>query len=585
MGVGLNRIWERIEELVAGIEPAGLAAPASPEALAALEVPAAWHGLWGRHDGQTNNIGNVFLSYWFLPLQGAVDSTESDREQVPDGYLPIAKDFSGGYLVVDTSTGLVQELTDDGETVIVAKSPEEFLQRVLSHLQQAPPRRWVPGEAGRTVPEGHRTVTLSDLVDWAIGESRDLPEGLVAVRVRSPDPAPFPQHGTRLDFVVDHPENPGALGQLLTARLAVPTAPEGSGSDASAGIVSHGGRHWIEATGPMPRTAVLHLDLDLAAPVVGPRPLHHARSPRPSLERANARLLLGDPSGALADLEQCVPTDAALAAECALAAGDQATARRFAETLPRGHELRLRVFAESDPARALVDADHRVKERPNDAVAHVWRADLHERLGDFAAAATDTEAAISLLGLSSQEHVPGLRAALRRRRARIAAPKLDAPILEDSTEDFVIGDLVPVEPVGSEWSARVHVTPEEASAGRLVEFLFPDGERGAVRLPRGAGHGVRATVRVGDGQPVRLEIFVDLPPAWRSDGDNPSLTFERWDVLAAVPRWKPRVRIAGLDGALHTLDWPQGEIEVVVPGAGLARADGTRGQLRVSVRR
>ncbi len=583
----MDRIWERIEELLAAVDPAGLAGPAAADDLEALQVPAAWRGLWGRHDGQTEALGGVMLGYWFLPLRGyRSESVESDSEHVPDGYLVVAKDFAGGYLVVDTTTGFAQELTDDGETVIVATSPDEFLERVLAHLQKEPPRRWVPGAGGRRVPEGHRTAPLGDLGDWAIGEARDLPDGLVAVRVRSPDPAPFPQHGTRVDFCVDHPEAPDAKGRLLQARLVVPTAPEGAGSDASAGVGSEGDRWWIEATGPIPRTAVLHLDLDLRAPVDGPRPLLRARGGRPSRERAAARLLLGDASGALADLEQLQPPDPALAVEAALAAGDAANARRHAEALPRGHVLRLRVFADTDPERALLDATELVQRRPSDGVGYVWRADLQERLGDFGSAASDTEQAIALLAVAAPEHLPGLRTALRRRRARIAAPRVEAPVLEDSTEDFVIGDVIEVEPLGSEWSAKVHVTPREAAAGRLVEFRFPTGERGAVRLPPGAGHGVRATVRVGsEAWPVRVEIAVELPFGWCSDGDNPTLSFEKWDVVAPVPRWKPKVRVCGLDGEAHVTDWPEGDVEVVVPGGGLARPDGTRGRLRVTVAR
>ncbi len=582
----MDRIWERIEDLVANVVAGGLAGPADPASLDAVGVPAPWRGLWERHDGQTDVVGNLFLGYWFLPLRGSVDSAQADAGQVPDGYLPIAKDFSGGYLVLDTTTGFVQELTDDGETVIIATTPLEFLERVQAGLVKEPPRRWVQGEGGRRVPEGHRSVELADLVDWAVGEARDLPHGLVAVRVRSPDPAPFPQHGTRLDFTVDHPEDPGANGQLLGARLVLPTGLEGTGTDASAGVASQGDEHWIEATGPMPRTAVLHLDLDLGAPIRGPRPLLTARGGRASVERARARLLLGDPAGALADLEQLTPTDVPLATECALAAGDGDTARRFAEQLGVGHPLRLRVWAEREPVRARQDADELVSRRPNDGVSYVWRADVFERLGEFSLAAADTEQALALLSLGAEVHLPGLRAALRRRRARIAAPRTDAPVLEDSTEDFVIGNVVKVESVGAEWSASVHVTPREASTGRLVEFEFPDGERGAVRLPPGAGDGVRTTVRVGGGgQAVRVTIVVDLPFGWRSDGDNTTLAFDRWDVVAPVPRWKPKVRVVGLDGEAHVVDWPEGEVEVAVSGGGLGRSDGTRGKLRICVAR
>ncbi len=581
----MDRIWERVEELLAAVDPEGLRGPAAPEDLDALQVPEAWRGLWGRHDGQTDALGGVWFGYTFLPLRGR-DSVESDSEQVPDGYLTLATDFGGSYLVIDVATGFVQELTDDGETVIVAAEPVEFLQRALAHLQKEPPRRWVPGEGGRRVPEGRAVASLGDLPDWAIGEARDLTGGLVAVRVRSPDPAPFPQHGARIDFCVDHPEDPAAKGRLVHARLTMPTAPEGAGSDASAGVGSQGDRYWIEATGPVPRTAVLHLDLDTHDALDGPRPLLHANERRPSAARAGARLLLGDAAGALADLQSLPAAEPALLVEAALAAGDAATARAHAEHLPLGHVLRIRVFADQEPERALLDAAERVAHRPADGTAHVWRADLHERLGDFAAAAADTEQAIALLAVSAPERVTGLRAALRRRRARIAAPRAEAPILEDSTEDFVIGEVVAVEPVGSEWSARVRVTPDEAAAGRLVEFRFPDGERGAVRLPRGAGHGVRATVRVGgEARPVRIEITVELPAGWRSDGDNETLAFDKWDVLASVPRWKPRVRVCGPDGETHVAEWPEGEIEAVLSGAGLPRGDGSRGALRVVVDR
>lgn len=591
----MDRIWERIEELVAGADPGGLADPASPEALDAVGVPAAWRGLWGRHDGQTDAVGNLFLDHWFLPLRGRSDSVEAEAPGLPDGYVPIAKDFAGGYLVLDAATGLVQELLTDGETVVVAGSPEELLGKVLEALRKHPPRRWVVGENGRKVPEGWRTVTVSDLANWAVGEARDLPGGLVAVRVRSPDPAPFAQHGSRLDFTLDHPDDPDAAGQLRGAKVVIPTGPEGTGTDASASVVTQGGAYWLEATGPVPHTAVLHLDVDFAAPVGGARPLLRARGKEPSVARARARLWLGDAGGALADLEQIADREldalsraehAALAVECALAAGEDAAAVRFAERLAPGHRGRLLVWAERDPARAKGDADAAVAHRPTDGPARVWRADILERLGDFAAAAADTEEAISLLALSSPEQLPGLRAALRRRRARIAAPRTEAPVLEDSTEDFVIGNVVAVESVGAEWAATVHVTPREAAAGRLVEFLFPDGDRGAVRLPRGAGNGVRTTVHVGAaGQPVRVVIVVELEPTWRSAGDNATLDFDRWDVLAPVPSWKPRVRISGLDGEQYQVDWPEGDVEATVAGAGLSRADGTRGRMRVHVAR
>lgn len=565
----------RIAELVAAIDAAGLCPPAEPLDLAV--VPPKWRFLWAAHNGQSARVSSLFLDFWFMPLSG-VDSVAN--ESVPAGFFPLAKDFGGALLAIRVETGEVVELDGDGECVEVASGPEAFLAKVLERLEEEPPERWIERD-GRFLPESQRVLEVGDLPDWGVGEIRELADGLVLVRVVSPDPAPFAKSGSRIDFAIDHPSDPDAKGALVSASLSMPNAPEGARSDAAAGVSMSGDRYWISAEGALPRDATLKVEIDRSAPVDGPRPLFEASRGVASVARAEARLALGDPDAAYADAVAVEPVDSALAARAAFTCGKFAEARDHASGLAFGHPVRVRVYADSDPELAITDLTEWIARRP-DGVAYAWRAALYEAIGDFASAAADTEEALERLSLVMPEVVPGLRAAQRRRNARRASTRVAAPVLEDSTEEAFVGEAIAVEPASDgTWRATVVITPAEAASGRLVELLFPDGDRGAVRLPRGAGHGLAATVRVGRGDiAVRLELAVRLPKAWRSAGDNPTLEFERWDVLAPVEEWRPVVHICGLDGDLCELAWPQGE-ELRVVGRGLPKADGSRGDLRV----
>lgn len=572
----VERTWVRIEAAVGAVDPDGLRPPAQPADLVELGVPEAWRGLWLRHDGQSPAVDGVFLGWFFLALRGPVDTVEAELEMVPDGFLPLAKDFAGGLIAADLATGAVQRLDDDGGVELVAEGLAAFLVRVADQLEEQPVRRWVK-DGDRYVPAGRRVSTLSGLSEWAVGEARDLHDGLVLVRVQSPDPAPFVQHGLRLDLAIDHPENPDATGALVALRISVPTGPEGTGGGAPVSVCTTGDAHWIEAQGPIPSAATLEVETDIDRPLEGLRPLLHAREPEASVQRARARLLLGDLEGALSDL-WATEADPAMLVEIALARHDQELAATAVERLPPGHPVRVRALAGLDPARALPDADRLVATNP-DGVAYAWRALLHEALGHFAESVLDTERALAELGPAHAQEVASLRVALRRRRARVVAPRAEAPVLEDPTEDVVVPQLVPLEPEDGRWRARVVLHPLDAASGRLVEFAFPSGERGAVRLPPGAGHGVSATMMVGQAsERVVVELALELPEEWRSDGDNPTLEFDRWDVIAPVPSPSGKVRVRTLD-ALHEVEWPKGAHEVRVEGGGLLRSDGSRGDL------
>jgi hypothetical protein len=131
-------------------------------------------------------------------------------------------------------------------------------------------------------------------------------------------------------------------------------------------------------------------------------------------------------------------------------------------------------------------------------------------------------------------------------------------------------------------TAIVELTPRQAEAGVLVKVPFPEGSV-AVRLPTGAGHGVRARFAgvAPDGADLVVEVRLRVPEGWAGgDCANDGLSFDRWDVIACVRRPRGRLRVAGLDGE-HEVQWPAGAEEVRVAGAGLARPKGGRGDLVV----
>jgi hypothetical protein len=569
----IDDLWLRIEAAVAAVEPAGLAGPARPEDLDDLDVPAAWRPLWARHDGQTPAVDGLFEGWFFLPLRGAADSVEADDHG--DG-LPIAKDFGGGRLVI--RDGAVVQVDEDGERT-VAKDLAALLERVASALEAKPPARWRQKANGRWEPASHETAPIHKLSDWEVGTSRDLGGGVVAVRVASPDPRPFPAPALRIDWVLDGA--PDAKGAVVSVELDL---PPGVAQARSVRTGAQGYRRWIAANGRLPPEARLVVTLDRSAEIPGPRPVStaggDARTPAALRARAEARLSLGDASGALEDLVASGLPDVetlAMRARALLLEGDAAEAWRTALELPVGHTARLIAALAASPSDALADAEA-LCAHPT-AAAYLWRAAARERLGDPEGAAEDTAKAIDKLDLLEEEHLPDLRSWYGRRRALSASGRSGGPA-ETLSEGEIVSD-VEVSRDAEGWVAIVTVTPQDAERGRIVDIAFPEGGAAAVRLPPGAGHGVRARFAgVGPGgSDVRVEVRLRLPDGWApaEGAANATLRFDRWDVIAPV-RSRGKLRVAALS-AVHDVELDGSEARIA--GAGLAKAKGGAGDLVV----
>jgi hypothetical protein len=360
--------------------------------------------------------------------------------------------------------------------------------------------------------------------------------------------------------------------------------PPGVAQARSVRTGAQGFRRWIAANGRLPPEARVVLTLDRAAEIPGPRPVTtagaDARTPSALRARAEARLALGDASGALEDLVASGLADVetlAMRARALLLEGDAAEAWRTALELPVGHVARLIAGLAASPTDALADAEA-LCAHPN-AAAYLWRAAARERLGDLEGAAEDTARAIDTLDLLEEEHLPDLRAWYGRRRALSTSGNAAAPAETLSEGEIVTNVAVSRDEEG--WIAIVTVTPQDAERGRIVDLAFPEGGSAAIRLPPGAGHGVRARFAgVGPGgSDVRIEIRLRLPEGWApADGAaNATLRFDRWDVIAPV-RSLGTLRVASLTG-VHDVELSGREARIA--GAGLAKAKGGAGDLVV----
>jgi hypothetical protein len=575
----LFELWIRIEEALRAVDPTGegLRPPASARDLEAL-VPPTWRPLWGRHDGQSSLLDGLFDGWFFLPLRGPVDTVASDLERLPEGWVPLAKDFGGSYLVIRPDDDVLVEWDVDeaGPTRVVAADVEELLTALAKRLEGGElPGRWARAPDGSWRPEAEAEIRVDEVEALAIGQPVPLGHGLVLVRLslEAVPTSALPDGAHHLPFAVDAEDgDPDALGRLVGVR-----ALRERGGAGQLAVTQMGDSYWLDLEQGPDQGVDLVLTLDLQQPITGARPLMHARSDD-AIAAARAHLLLGDPEAGLARLpgdDQDGET-LGLRVRLLLAAGrgDEAAARL--EGTIGGGELRARaLLAAGRLDEALAAADSEV-ERGATVPRLRLRARIREIAGDVDGARRDVEEA---LRSSTPSHAATavLVADLRRLRAARRAPT--APAAPAAPE----ADPLPLDRVqASDQGLIVTLTPEEAARGALV-LLERGGEVHGVRLPAGAGHGLAMTARLGD-EPVRVEARVAMPPQWAPppEARNASLSFDRWDVLTEVALSRDEVRdgaeivVATPDG-LRTIAWPAGADELREPGAGLPGPRGTRG--------
>lgn len=565
----MGGLWDRLEARLRVVDPdlAGLGSPAPASRLEAFGVPMRWRDLWGGHDGQTGALDGLFEGWFFLPLEGTTDCVREELERLPanvrDAWFPLAKDFSGEVWVIERATDRVLHVEGDQVLDLVATGPQQLLARAVSAWERdGLPRTWSVGPDGRWQRDGEPEVVLSDLGRWEVGDHRPLVEGLVAVRVLATavlDPDDLPDDRRHRVFQID-----AAEGSAPRPGAAVHVAVEG----ASIPLCSRGDLYWLDAE-RVPASARLRIRLDLERRRK-PGPLERLAAARTPHDKATALHAIGAISRAVEALG--ATRDATLETALLLQLGRMADALAAAEALRPGTPARIRALsATGHHAEAIAEVQARMQE-PIPSLADRWlAAEVLEAGGDAQAAAATLEAALDELpgGAGSAPRVVARIRSLRGRMPVAGAP----PVLAD-------GDLVVDVTVGPGPVAVVRLTPRQAEAGVLVQVPLPEGPL-TVRLPKAAGHGARARFAPG-GRELVVEVQLRPPPGWApaAGAHNPTLAFDRWDVIAAVdPAGPGRLTIAALD-ATHEVEWPGGG-EVRVAGAGLVRPGGLRGDLVV----
>ena len=575
--------WSDVESALHATNPLlleGLRPPASRDALAWLEaagVPEAWLSLWAEHDGQTHRIDGLFDGWTFLPVLDGADSVASVREALrAEGRssLPVAIDHSGEALVL--TDGRLHPTRGDGPRHDSARA---LLASTAARLRRTPPSLWTRQPDGRWTPSGEVEITVVDPDSIPVGEPHPIGHGLSWVRLDVTALAtpwtrviPFAQTSHDLLFAVDATESE-AKGRLCRVWVR-----HGGKRARPLGTATQAGHHWVYGEDGDLSGIELVLTIDLEAPLGGPRPLHGARSTDPAT-RCTALQLLGDRTGALAAKRSAGARDAELLG-LLYAAGETDSAEQLAEELDGADVEETRALWRAR-AGDLGGLDAWVASQRR-AHASWLRARVREQAGDLAGVVADTRDAIQRLSFLERSSAERLRHLLdRRTSAQSAVPTQQAPVATVAELPPTVG-AVTIE--GADYRLTLQRTPSEAAAGGTVAVETPSGPVG-VTLPPGAGDG--ATLRLkhigpgGDGDLV-VTVAIQLAPEWRPvEGCvNDTVTFERWDVVVAVPAENSGqpIQVASHDG-VHQLQAPQSGEEVRVVGGGLIRPRGTPGAL------
>lgn len=576
-------------------------------------VPEDWVALYRLHDGE----GELFRGWFWMRARGDVDTVEAELAAVretevalggaPARWVPLAKDFSGETLCVDLAPddggrpGRLVARTPTGQEVL-AVDARGWLTRLCEELAVG---SWAPEEPPASEQEVHRLqCSLRNLRAWQIGEERRPPvldpHELVLTRL---DPR-FWGDGLDTDpsrvlvFCVD-----GELEAGQEPRLAEVTLLDGSGAPVAdaIGVLRQAG-HEIRVPTGFPADAQLQVVVSVVERAVRDEVPEQGAARHEQSGRLLAAARAWSAAGAPLEQARCLAAAGDLdEARRVLAAADitderaalfDLAAGRADDALPRLPEMPsilgarvLSALGRHDEALEQLDA----VPRPDRAEVRWWRARVLEEAGRLDEAAVQLGAAADdLVGLREYDRrVARVRALqLRRRRDEPRAERVEVALTD---EVLVIRD---VRVDGREVHATVPLSPDEAEQGRMVDLWLPSGPL-ATRLPPGAGHGARLTLRDQgtEGWTVFLEVAITMPDGWRPDprGRAGALAFDRWTVRIEVEladaerRAGARVPVATHAGIVH-VDLAPGTAagaETVCRGHGLAGPRGERGDLIV----